>query len=240
MWSLAVAALLASSAHAATIPDYPFVYVTGEAQESIPPDIADATFTVMVEGPDAAIAERAVQSRVADVLDVLHAAGMSTDQIDASGLAKEAVTTDESEKGPVVIRGYRVSRQFSLRIIDLRGWPRVASHLLESPNISELQVTFGRSDSKSIEATLVDKAAQDAQEKAQRLAKSFGRHAGVVMALSQSQFADMGPIFGMGPEEGVAPAPEAVMVSGQLHDSSLFVPRTIQLSIEVHAVVKLQ
>lgn len=238
--SLSVAVLLITSAHAATIPDYPFVYVTGQAQKNIAPDVADASFTVLVEGLDAALAEQAVQSRVTDVLNALHAAGVSTGHIDASGLAKEVITTDESEKKPAAIRGYKLSRQFSVRIIDLKAWPTVATYLLETANITDLQVTFARSDSKSIEATLVDKAAKDAQENAQRLAKSFGRHAGAVMALSQSQFADIGPTFGMGLEEGALSAPEDVMVTGRLRDSSLLVPRTIELSAEVHALVKLQ
>lgn len=240
IWSLSIAALL-TSAHAATIPDYPFVYVTGEAQENIPPDAADATFTVLVEGSYAAVAERAVESRVTDVLQVLHAAGVSADHIDASGITKEVVTTDESGRKPPVIRGYKVSRQFSVKIVDLKAWPKLAAHLLESQNITDIQVTFGRSDEKSIQATLIDKAARDAQEKAQRLAKSFGQRAGAVMALSQSQFADIGPTFGMGPEEGttLAAPVEEVVLTGRLADS-LLVPRTIELSVEVHALIKLE
>ena len=60
-WLLPIAALLAS-AHAATLPDYPFVYVTGEARTRVPPDVAEATFSVQAEEKDAALAERTVKA----------------------------------------------------------------------------------------------------------------------------------------------------------------------------------
>jgi hypothetical protein len=61
------------------------------------------------------------------------------------------------------------------------------------------------------------------------------------MALSQSQFSDIGPTFGMGFGGGEAgAAPEAVMVTGERRDSGLFVPHSIELSVDVYALVKLQ
>lgn len=181
-WLLPIAALLAT-AHAATLPDYPFVYVTGEAQTRVPPDVAEATFTVQAEERDAAFAERTVESRVADVLQVLHAAGVSDDRIDASSLSKESVTSDGSDDKPIVIRGYRVSREFSAKVTDLKKWPQIATHLLEAQNFIDVQVAFSRSDARSIDSALLERAAKDARERAQRLAISFGRHAGVLMAI---------------------------------------------------------
>lgn len=233
---------LAATAHAATIPDYPFVYVTGEAQARVSPDVADASFSVLAEGPNAALAEQTVENRVNEVLKILHTAGVSDSRIDASGITKEALTSDESENKPVVIRGYKVSRQLSIKVIDLKSWPEIASHLLESQNITDIQVTFGRADAKSIKATLVEKAAKDARERAEHLATSFGRHAGAVMALSQSQFANIGPTFGMGSEEstGVAAPVEEMVVTTERHGSALLTPHSIELSVEVYALVKLQ
>ena len=235
--SLLLTALVAT-AHAAAIPGYPFVYVTGEAQATVPPDVADASFSVLAEDPKSAIAEQVVERRVSDVLKLLHAAGVSDDRIDASGITKEAVAADESGTKPVIIRGYKISRQFSVRVTDLKKWPELVTSLLELQDITDLQVTFGRSDAKSIEATLVDKAAKDARERARRLAMSFGRRAGAVMAISQSQFADIGPTFGMGPEEGGAL--QDVMVTGERRGPALLVPHSVELSAEVHALVKLQ
>lgn len=194
---------------------------------------------MLAEDPEAALAEQTVQGRVSDVLKVLHAMGVSDDRIDASGIAKDAITTDESETKPAVIRGYKVSRQFSVKVTDLRKWPEIVSRLLELQNITDLQVTFGRSDAKSIEATLVDRAAKDARKRAERLAISFGRHAGTVMAISQSQFEDIGQTFGMGREEG-GTLEEEVVVTSQRRDAALRIPRSVELSAEVHALVKLQ
>lgn len=238
-WLLPIVPLLAT-AHAATIPDYPFVYVTGEARTKLAPDVADATFTVLAEGRDAAVAEHTVESRVADVLNVLHAAGVTDERIDASSLTKEAVTSDDSERKPTVIRGYKVSRQLSTRITDLGKWPAIATHLLGAQNITDLQVTFGRSDEKSIDAKLVAKAAQDARDRARRLAASSGLHAGAVMALSQSPFGTVGPSFGMGFQDGAAAPLEEIMVTGARRDAALFIPHSIELTVEVHALVKLQ
>lgn len=239
-WLLLAAALL-TTARAATIPDYPFVYVKGEAQASVPPDLADVSFSVLAEGPDAASGERIVESRVNDILKILHTAGVTDERMDVSGLTKEAVTTDDSENKLIVIRGYRISRQFSVKIVGLKNWPQIAAHLLQLQNVTDVQVTFGRSDAKRIEAGLLDEAAKDARQRAQRLALSFGQHAGPVMALSQLQFSDMGTTFGMGTGEGGGfAAPAAVMVTGERRDSALFIPRSIELSVDVYAIVKLQ
>lgn len=236
--SVLLSAAALTTADAAAIPDYPFVYVTGEAQTRVSPNVADASFSVLAEDPDAGRADQTVQSRVSEVLKLLHAAGVSDNSIDASGLTKETVTADESEKKPIVIRGYKVSRQFSVKVVDLKNWPEIASQLLELENITDLEVTFGRSDAKSIEAGLLDKAAKDARERAQHLAASFGQHAGQVMAISQSQFEDLGPTFGMG-GGGVSAPMEEVAVTGARRDAT-FTPQSIELSVEVHALVKLQ
>lgn len=240
-WLLSITALVAT-ANAATIPDYPFVYVTGEAQTRVPPDVADISFSVLAESQDAAVAGHTVEGRVAEILRVLHSIGLSNDRIDVSGLTKEAVTSDYSQDKPAVIRGYKVSRDFSTKITDLTKWPEIAARLLEAQNITDVQVTFGRSDAKRIDAALLEKAAKDARERAQRLAISFGRHAGVVMALSQSPFGTLGPSFGMGSEEsGGAAAPvEEAVVTGVHRDAALFIPHSIELTAEVHALVKLQ
>lgn len=239
-WLVSIAALL-GTAHAATIPDYPFVYVTGEAHTRVPPDVADVTFTVLAEGRNAASADHTVESRVVEILGVLHAGGVSDDRIDASSLTKEAVTTDYSEGKPAIIRGYKVSRQFEAKISDLKKWPEIATRLLDLQNITDVQVTFGRSDAKAIDAALLEKAAKDARERAQRLAISFGRHAGVLMALSQSPFGSLGPSFGVGSGDGAAAAPlEEVVATGVHRDAALFIPHSIELTAEVHALVKLQ
>ena len=237
-WLLFIAALIAV-AHAGTIPNYPFVYVTGRADVRVPPNVADTTFTVLAESPRAGVAEHTVESRVTEVLILLRSAGVRDSQIDASGLTKEAVTNnDDSERKPLSIRGYRVSRQIEAKISDLKNWPQIATHLLQVQNVTDVQVTFGRSDAKGIEESLLGKAAKDAKKRAHLLAVSFGQHVWKVMALSQSQFDTidgnfLGGLYGNG-------TPQMVMIAPPPGDSTLLVPSSIKLSVEVHAIVTLQ
>ncbi|MBW4053453.1 MAG: SIMPL domain-containing protein [Proteobacteria bacterium] len=236
-WLLFIAALL-TVAHAGTIPNYPFVYVTGKAAVRVRPNVADTTFTVLSDSPSASVAEHTVESRVAEVLKLLHAVGVGDSQIDASALTKEAVTADDSDGKPLSIRGYRVSRSIEARISDLKKWPQIAKHLLGLQNVTDMQVTFGRANAKAIEESLLGKAAKDAKKRAQLLAASFGQHAGQVMALSRSRFESIDGSF-LGAFYGNVVS-QMVMVPPPPGDSTLLVPSNIKLSVEVHAIVKLQ
>lgn len=236
-WLLVIAALI-TVAHADTIPNYPFVYVTGKAYVRVRPNVADTTFRVLAESPHAVLAEQTVESRVTEVLKMLRSAGVRDIQIDASGLTKEAMTNGDSESKPLSIRGYRVSRLIEAKISDLKHWPQIATHLLQLQNITDVRVTFGRSDAKGIEESLLGKAAMDAKKRAHLLAVSFDQHVGKVMALSQSQFDTIDGNF-LGGFYGNE-ASQMVMMAPPPGDSTLLVPSSIKLSVEVHAIVKLQ
>ena len=60
--------LSASSAFAADIPDYPFVYVVGKADTDTPPNIAICSLTLRARDPDANKAAATVEERLKSVL----------------------------------------------------------------------------------------------------------------------------------------------------------------------------
>lgn len=63
------------------------------------------------------------------MLEFLHAQGVAINRIDASGLTKDAETNDDSNNKPLIIRGYRISRQIAIKISDLKRWPQIATYL---------------------------------------------------------------------------------------------------------------
>ncbi len=228
---------LLTAAHAGMMPSYPFVYVNGTAQIRVAPNVANAGFTVLAESASPAAAEDTVSRRVAEVLRFLNSEDVAANQIDASDLTKDAETNDDSNNRPLIIRGYRVSRQISIRISDLKRWPEIATYLLKEKNVADVQVSFGRSDTKKIRLALLGKAARDATARAEQLAKSFGRRAGKVMALSQVRFSAISQSFGFGfYDEGA----EAVQIPPPPGDATRFVPSSIRISVQVNAIVRLK
>jgi uncharacterized protein len=112
--------LCVSSAFAAEIPDYPFVFVVGKADIDTPPNIATCSLSIRAIDLDPGKAESAVDGRLKSVLAILSAKRISPSDIESSRIDKQIMLDENRNSEPASIRGYDVSRhlKFSARQLD--------------------------------------------------------------------------------------------------------------------------
>ncbi len=189
---------------------------------------------------DPAKAQAAVGSRMKDLLAQLSSHRIADSDIQAFEIEKEAISNENTEKGRLAVRGYKVSRLVSFKVRDLRVWADIADALLNAGNIEGVSASFDRTDRASIVADLDVKAAKDAVERGGRMAQSFGRKLGAAVAISQSAFASIQDEFGIGGESWDFRAPPAVVAAPPPSPEQLLVPATISISSGVNAIFKLE
>lgn len=234
--------LLASTAYAAAIPDYPFVFVTGESEAHVAPNIVACSVTVRAFDTDPAKAQKLVDRRLQDLLAFLGERKVASEDIEAYDIQKEMLANDSSDPGRVTIRGYSISRAVNFKLRDIALWPEVSALLLSTENMDDLRVNFDTTDRNSIAADLIVKAAADARSKASQLAQSFGRPLGAPVAISQDSFGYIDQRLGFGGGGGSAnsAAPSSVILGNAPAKNAMLSPSTIPIYARVNAIFKLE
>jgi uncharacterized protein YggE len=226
------------------LPQFPFINVTGVATRAVPPDLAQVRLTVRARDPSADAAAEVVAAHTQQVLDLLLVNGVAALDIDAHDLGKTAIFEPAADTppgtAPRTLR-YEVSRALSVTIHKLAAWPTIATKLLGMQNVEDLDVHFDRSDRKTLEAELLAAAAQDAQQRAERLAQGFGQRLGALQAVSQEPFEAISSRFlRAGMNYAYAGAPMLRVEAGRVSATQVLVPETIPLAASVNAIYRLE
>jgi uncharacterized protein YggE len=227
-------------ARAAAIPDYPFVFVTGESEAHVVPDIVACSVTVRAFDTDPAKAQKLVEHRLQDLLMFLSERKVPSEDIEAYDVQKEIIANDSSDPGRVTIRGYNISRAINFKLRDVTLWPEVSAMLLSTENMDDLRVNFDRTDRDKIAAELIAKAAADAKSKASQLAQSFGRTLGAPVAISQESFGFIDSRFGFGGGAGMSAASSSASFASTSPKNAMMLPTTIPVNARVNALFKLE
>ena len=166
--------LVAAPGEASELPDYPFIFVTGHATQSVVPDVAKVSLTVRARNASSAAATETVGARSQQVLDLLLANQIASTDIDAHDVNKTTIFEPDSNgasgtaRGPQVVR-YDVSRSFTFLVHELGSWPQLGTKLLQMDNVEGIDCRFDRSDHKGIQSELTAAAAQDAKQHAESM-----------------------------------------------------------------------
>jgi uncharacterized protein len=189
--TLVAATLLAAPALAET--DFPSaISVTGEAQVSAPPDLAQLDAGVASDGKTAREAAEANNAAMSKVLAALKGAGLEDKDYQTSRLSLQPQYAP-NRPGPSPIVGYRASNRVSIKLHDVA---KVAS-------VIDTLVTAGANDVGNINFTVTQasKLLDDAREKAiadaRRKAEIYAKAAGVTLGapLSISEEGAPAPVF---------------------------------------------
>ena len=185
------ATLFAAPALAET--DFPAaISVTGEAQVSAPPDLAELDAGVASDGKTAREAAEANNAAMSKVLAALKGAGLEDKDYQTSRLSLQPQYAP-NRPGPSPIVGYRASNRVSIKLHDVA---KVAS-------VIDTLVTAGANDVGNINFTVTQasKLLDDAREKAiadaRRKAEIYAKAAGVMLGapLSISEEGAPAPVF---------------------------------------------
>ena len=227
-----------TTAIAADIPDYPFVFVTGNADIDTPPNIAMCSLTIRAIDQDPGKAESAVEGRLKSILASLTGRGVAVSDMESSTIGKQMLTTQYDEKGPAAIRGYDVTRGLQFKVRQLSSLPGIESEFVGSPNVEQINCQFDRTDRMGLEADLLTKAIHSAKEQADKLVEPLGRHVTGAVAVSKMPFAMMASVFGINTRFAELSGMDR-MFRKSVSQDDLLVPSAIHITVSVNVLFKM-
>ncbi|MBS0199752.1 MAG: SIMPL domain-containing protein [Proteobacteria bacterium] len=174
---------LAGMASAGTpLPDGPHVVTSGEGKVSVAPDMARIVLSVSKRDSVAANAKQAVDAAVNGYLEVLKRNRISTEDVSASAIS---VNEDfEWENGHKISRGFRGSRNVSVRLRDVSRLNAVMDAGLAAGMNQIDSVTFESSREDALRQDARRKAAAQSRERASELATAYGATLGKIYSIN--------------------------------------------------------
>ena|SRR5580700_2112081 len=190
--AVAAGTLLAVPARAQTEPPA-MISVTGEAQVSVPPDLAHIDGGVTSEAKTAREASDANNAAMGKVLLALKGAGIDEKDYQTSRLSLQPQNSSSKPGGPSTIVGYRASNRVTIRLRDIAKLANVIDTLVGAGANEIGGINFTVSQASK----LLDEAREQAIADARRKAEIYARAAGVTLGapLSITEGGAPGPIL---------------------------------------------
>jgi uncharacterized protein YggE len=229
--------IIATSAQASSLPEFPFVFAQGHAEAEHAPDKAVVSFRVKAFDATPSNAVAVIRARSQELLEFFAEHKIKKENIEAYEIDKDIIRDRETREEPKIL-GYAVTRRFSITLRDLQSYEPFAKKLMVMENVESITTEFDRTDRKKIEADLILSASKDAREQGENLASGFGKDLGDVYAISQQGFGIVAAVFGIPGEyygDGIS-----YCMSGPDEDAFLFVPSTITFDGNVMVLFKLK
>lgn len=186
-------ALASFTACASQLPDYPFIHAKGSAYVFVMPDMGEIDFDIHAEDASPENVAATLQARIAEMQAMLTGLGAQAAELDVRSVHKNIA---KSEKGEDV---YVVKCAGHIVVHDLNKWRDVLAPLLNQPNIDNLEVTFGTTQRARLMQDLMGSAVKDAQANADAMAGGFGKHAGVITAITSGELKNLTTSIGLVP-----------------------------------------
>ena len=172
------------------LPGKPFIYIEGKAEMEKTADTVLLSFGVVARNADAASANKEVQAKAGQVLQLLDTNKIAEKDVVAIQLKSdpqfEKTTDGGSNEGKVV--GYRVDRPFEVRVRDVRILPKLVDDLFAIGDVEFGTINAELSDKKQLQEQMWNKAIADAREKAEKTLKSAGMKIDSLYAMSPVNF----------------------------------------------------
>ncbi len=168
------------------------ISVTGEANVSVPPDLALVEAGVTSEGKTARDASEANNAAMGKVLTALRGAGIDEKDYQTSRLSLQAQYAP-NRSGPSPVTGYRASNRVSVKVRDVAKVASVIDTLVGAGANDVGGISFMVSQASK----LLDDARTQAIADARRKAEIYAHAAGVALGtpLSISEGSPGGPVF---------------------------------------------
>ncbi len=243
MKRLVLAFAMAASAiaqAAPALPDNNFIYVIGSGQVGVPPDQARIEVTLKASGPDHAKAFAQLQVDSRAVIAAAVSLGVGDKAIDAHKISKSYryESNSYSSGSRPTLMELQQTVQFELN--DLDKTVELADRVMKMQSVTGVDTSFSVADVRAGEAAATAKAAMDAQQRAQEVAKLFGRKLGKATALSMESDGAMRDHFGGSGRAGGGSTLEAVSVMGNRQRANYRMPNTIDFSARLYIVYALE
>jgi uncharacterized protein YggE len=159
------------------------ITVVGTGQVRGTPDVADLDLGVSGRASTAADVMARISDRAQKVIDALHAAGVSDDDIQTDDLSVQPVTGNDGS-----ITGYEASNTVSVHIEDLTKAGAIvdAAAAKAGDDIRVEGITFSIDDDSALLAKARTQATKRARAQAEQLASGAGVDVGEVRSITES------------------------------------------------------
>ncbi|MGO4475221.1 SIMPL domain-containing protein [Massilia sp. 2TAF26] len=197
--TMAAAALTlpAAPAVASSIPDYPFVHVTGSNFRVEMPDIATLDFQVVAADADPAAARAVIDARMAEVRELMQKLSIEEDDMQVREV-RQSVRKERNADGTPV---YELSCDVHIRLRNTANWPALGGGLLGKPNLDSFAADFDLSTMEQVNDEMVAAAIADARRRAEVMAAAGGRRLGPMMAATPDALKKLGTTLGLERDE---------------------------------------
>jgi uncharacterized protein YggE len=182
---------------ASTIPDYPFVHVSGSNFRIEMPDIATLDFQVVAADADPAAARAVIEARMAEVRELMQKLSIDPEDMQVREV-RQGVRKERAADGAPV---YELSCDVHIRLRNVANWPALGGGLLGKPNLDSFAADFDLSTMDQVNDEMVTAAIADARRRADVIAAASGRRLGQVTAVTTDALKKLGTTLGMERDE---------------------------------------
>lgn len=229
--------LCAFFSRASTLPDFPFVAVTGQSSKQVAPDSAKLSFRITTFHASSDVAQTQLAQASSKVLALLKANGVTDSQISAFELEKTAKRKRDEQYNELDVLGYDLNRRFDITLADLKKYPDLMTQLYATDYVHDLSTSFDTSDRGNIETALIAAAAAQAKQKAEQMAEGLGVKIHSVFAFNDNgSFDRFFATFAAG-ESGMVSS--AMMADRAAGAQQVFIPQSIEISKTVNVIYKI-
>ena len=139
--SVAMLIVISSLASGSSIPDFPFVFATGQAEKEMPPDAADVTFYIKTFDEVSSNAVSKVTERSIEVINFLGKQGFGKGSLVTFEISKREVR-ERKDFEELRILGYDVTRRFELIISSTSPFRSASCRTMSAIRRSAIRSSF--------------------------------------------------------------------------------------------------
>ncbi len=191
----------------------PQIVVTGYGSTSVSPDQAKISLGVLTMAPTAREAQQENAARANKIVGALVNAGVPKDKIATQGYSiwpEYSYPKPEEKKAPSIV-AYRVSNTILITLDDIKKAGNVIDTAVAAGANQVQSIQFLRRDTGAAQREALQKACQEARQKADAIAQSLGVQIAGVQSVQESGSATPPPIVYPGAKmanvAGSAPTP---------------------------------
>lgn len=190
-WMICFVALMAALgvgwgvAFSQEVPRIPLLYVTGEAQLKVPPDLVIATLGVATEAKSVAEAREQNAVHMQAVIEAVKKLGVAPRDISTTRFTVTPQYEFGEKRNPRIV-GYNVSNQITVKLEAIETISELLDAALAAGANTVGNLNFTVKDPRALRSATYDEAVRDARSKAEALAKAAGIRLGDIHLLRES------------------------------------------------------
>lgn len=182
-WALLAALMAAFLLHSNAALADRYVHVSSEGEIKAWPDFVRVDLTIQAEDKNASAAKNRVDVAANKVFDIATNAGIEKSDIIAARISNNPVYDWNNNKR--VLRGEQVSRTVQLTLRDIDQYTQLTHQLVQVADVQITHSQTGFNDASDLVMQATDLALKQAQEKAERMAKTLGHRLGKVISIEE-------------------------------------------------------